>query len=256
MSNKLPLAESPLHAMASHVEGRTLSPARRQRPPGWSEGNCVMNHRLGLGTLWNTCNPALRQLLVVCALAILAFTSLTIAGVGPAGTAFGSASGACGATSAACTANGSGPAQALPVDPATLVQRLYDARSAGDLDAELALLTPDATYESAGAPICNFVVPCQGQTAISALLRNDLTNHANFTITNIGAFGSTVIGTFEARSDRIRASGAERVLNTFLAQVPNDRISALVVLLDTHDPQTIAFINYVDAMQQAVQAAP
>jgi hypothetical protein len=47
-----------------------------------------------------------------------------------------------------------------------------------------------------------------------------------------------VFGQIEARADQIRANGIERTVQSFIAQVPLDKITFFTVLNDLTDPQT------------------
>jgi hypothetical protein len=126
-------------------------------------------------------------------------------------------------------------AQAQEVDRAGVVVAWMAARNAADLDAAMAMLTEDAVaiHGPPNGP-CPPQNPCIGQG-----IRPSLQNRgATYAVTSIETRGSLVVGQFEISAVELQERGIDRVVGTFFAEVPRDKISFYVGLGDGTDPQT------------------
>ena len=133
------------------------------------------------------------------------------------------------------------PAQAQPVDRATIVQSFYAALAQGDLDAAVASFSEDALY--VGGRFCAPPNTCVGRTAIRTGLSSIAGFHPSYTFSSLIVTGSVVFGEAIFRDDTTRATGLDRVLLPFMAEVPAGRITAFVAALDTTDAQTAQYLG-------------
>jgi hypothetical protein len=126
-------------------------------------------------------------------------------------------------------------ARAEEVDRAGVLVAWYAARNAGDIDAAMAMLTDDAVAVH-GPPRgpCPPQNPCVGERIRPSLMSGG----AQYAITSIETRGSLVVGQFAISAPEFAGLGIERVVGTFFAEVPEDRISFYVGLGDGTDPQT------------------
>jgi hypothetical protein len=137
-----------------------------------------------------------------------------------------------------------GAVGAQGVDRAVIVQQWIDARNRYDVDAVMALLTDTAV--AAHGRQCLLPTPCVGE-ANRPVFTGDAPAQAQHTIINMQGYGAAIVGQIEVRSNAIRAADVERVVSTFLIQIPQDKISAYIGIPDVTDPQTARFV----AAQQA-----
>lgn len=110
-------------------------------------------------------------------------------------------------------------------------------------------MTPDALF--VGGPPCGATTPCVGAAAIRGRFQTNEAIHSSFNLTNVQVLGSAVTVQFEFRTDMTRTAGVDRILESALMQIPQDRIAAEVAFLDPTDPQTVAYQAFV-----ASQATP
>ena len=149
-------------------------------------------------------------------------------------------------------------AQAQEPDRAAIVRAFFDAANRGDVDAELALFTPNGLFfpssvvqggSACGAPAtgCGGVLMCNlfQQQAANGLIR---------TLTDLEVNGSIVTGHFVEANAARRAEGT-RDLTAFMVEIPEDRISGFVVMLDLSDPET-AVLGAAQAQAQPAAASP
>lgn len=152
---------------------------------------------------------------------------------------------------------GARPVRAQMVDRAAVVQSFFDAANNGDVNGELALFTPNAffipTSMFQGVASCGPAAPCQGVTLCN-LFQRQASSQLIRTLTEIQVSGSVVSGRFIESNEADRAAG-RRDLTCFIADVPNDRISAFAVVLDVSDPET-ADVAVTQAQAPAVPASP
>lgn len=123
------------------------------------------------------------------------------------------------------------------IDRVAFVRQWFEARDRGDVDTALAMLTDEAVFVGGGLE-CSAQAPCTGTDAIREIFELQRQTHEAHRLVSIERRGSAVIGSFEARNDRLRARGFERVLRTFVIQLPRDKITVFVSLLDLTDPES------------------
>ena len=139
-------------------------------------------------------------------------------------------------------------ASAQQVDRVGVVQRFFTAIGAGDLSAAVANFSDDALY--VGGRSCTPPAYCNGREAIRAGLAGVAGNHILVTIPNPQVAGSVVFGAYELRDDTTVAAGVDRIVRAFLAEVPEDRMTAFVSLNDLSDAQTAQFLGVTQAPAQ------
>ncbi len=140
-------------------------------------------------------------------------------------------------------------------DPATVVQRFFDARNRGDVDATLALVTDD--FRFVGGPDCTPATPCVGVAAQRADLRDFIAHHIQVIIVGVPQVsGTTVKVRVEARGDPIRAAGVERLVENETAVVRDGKIASLIGTPDTSDAQTARFLASPPPAQGPPSAPP
>ena len=122
-------------------------------------------------------------------------------------------------------------AQAPPptgVSRAAVVLQFYAAVTDGDVDGAMALVADNASLIA--APKCPAANPCQGADAVRGNIQTNVDAHISFTVTSIEAVGSVVMGQVQAQSDATRAAGLDGLALTFMALVPQDKITVKVIL--------------------------
>ena len=120
-----------------------------------------------------------------------------------------------------------------------VVNRYLDAWSRGDVDEALSAFADNAVFIAARVTgPCAAQTPCNDLAGIRAQLDFAVGIHICQTLRNVQVSGSVVTGQFETRTDVDRANGVERVVRSFMAQIPNDKITFFAVLNDLSDPQT------------------
>ena len=135
-------------------------------------------------------------------------------------------------------------------DPATAVQRFFEARNRYDVPGTLALVTDD--FRFVGGPACTAANPCVGRDGLRANLQEFVANRAQATI--VGApqvSGTTVVVRIEVRSDLIRRAGVERVVNTVTLEVRGNQLASHVAVPDASDAQTAQFLAFLQSQQAA-----
>ncbi len=143
------------------------------------------------------------------------------------------------------------PAAAQQAERLTVVSGYFDAYARGDVDEMLSAFADNAVF--IGARLtgnCSYQTPCTDLAGIRQQLEGNVAVHSCQTIRNVEVSGAVVLGQFEDRNDGTRANGVERGLRSFIAQIPNDKITFYAVVFDTSDPQT-AFHLAVAAGTQA-----
>ncbi|MBI3961476.1 MAG: beta-propeller fold lactonase family protein, partial [Deinococcus sp.] len=144
----------------------------------------------------------------------------------------------------------------VPVDPVDLFQQQVDALNQGDVAGVLATLADDAVLLSL------FCQPCSGREAIQRNIEFQVANQFHLTLTRIGSFdingsvrhrdivANTAVGQLEVRGDVFRAPGFQRVVGSFLVLVRGDKITFSRITLDPSDPETAAFLAFIQARSQ------
>jgi ketosteroid isomerase-like protein len=134
-------------------------------------------------------------------------------------------------------------------DPAALVKQFLEAVDRGDAAGALALYADDAVIDGGW---CG-AAPCIGKAAIQKVLeRRPADKPPVHTILKTYVSGNVVTSRFEARSDRAKKAGVERIIEWAIFETKGDKISyARVGILDRSDPQTARLDEWVRAQPLA-----
>lgn len=116
-----------------------------------------------------------------------------------------------------------------------------DALNAGDVDAALALVTDDATFEAGPMTF-------SGQAQLRKAFEMQVSQNRQVTIVSSEVSGDTVTAQLEVRSKQATACGVERVVGTQTATFSDDKISRLVFQDDPSDEQTATVLACTQAM--------
>ena len=131
------------------------------------------------------------------------------------------------------------PAAAQQSERLTVVSSFLDAWSRGDVDEALSAFADNAVFIAARPTgPCGAQTPCSDPAGIRQQLEFAVGLHVCQTLRSVQVSGSVVHGQFETRIDLDRRNGVERVLRSFMAQIPNDKITFFAVVNDLSDPQT------------------
>ena len=131
------------------------------------------------------------------------------------------------------------PVAAQQAERLAVVSGFLDAWSRGDVDEALSAFADNAVFIGVRATgLCSAQTPCTDPASIRQQFENLVANHICQTIRNVQVSGAVVLGQIESRTDNNRANGVERVLVSFIAQIPNDKITFFALVNDLSDPQT------------------
>ncbi len=131
------------------------------------------------------------------------------------------------------------PAAAQQSGRAAVVSGMLDAWSRGDVDGALSAFADDAVFIAARVTgPCATTTPCTDLAGVRQQLEFAVGLNICQTLRTVAVTGSVVLGQFETRTDTDRARGVERLLRSFMAQIPTDKITFFAVLNDLTDPQT------------------
>jgi hypothetical protein len=131
------------------------------------------------------------------------------------------------------------PAAAQQAERLAVVSGFLDAWSRGQVDEALSFFADDAVFIAARVTgPCGGQTPCTGLAGIREQLQFAVGIHLCQTLRSGTVSGSVVTGQIESRTDIDRANGVERLKRSFIAQIPNDKITFFAVLNDFADPQT------------------
>lgn len=144
--------------------------------------------------------------------------------------------------------HGSPVASAQPLDRIGVVSQFFGGLEAGDLNAAVATFSEDAVF--VGGRSCTPPNQCYGRDGIAAGLAGITDNHLKFALLQPQLAGSVVFGQYELRDDTTRAAGVERIVRSFLAEVPEDRMTAFISQNDLTDPQTAQYLGASPAPAQ------
>ena len=146
------------------------------------------------------------------------------------------------------------PTAAQQGERLAVVSGYFDAQNRADVDESLSAFADNAVFigvQATGG--CAQQTPCTDLAGIRRQLEGNVAIHLCQTIRSVEVSGAVVLGQLEARRDTSRANGVERELRSFIAQIPNDKITFFAVVSDTSDPQT-AFALAANAGTQAPRA--
>jgi len=140
-------------------------------------------------------------------------------------------------------------------DPATVVQRFFDARNRGDVAGTLALVTDDIRFVF--GPSCTPAAPCIGVGAVRTELQDFIAHHAQMTIVGVPQVsGTTVHARIELRADIFSAAGVERIVANATAEVRDGKVANFISVPDASDAQTAQLLAYVPPPQGPPTAPP
>ena len=122
----------------------------------------------------------------------------------------------------------------------SVVLRWMDAEQRGDLDTAAAQFADSAVFISNKVTgNCSQQTPCTDSAGIRQQTQGNIAEHICSTFLTLQVSGAVVTGKREIRSDSRRANGVERTLQSFMAVVPQDKITFFVGALDLADPQSV-----------------
>jgi len=127
-------------------------------------------------------------------------------------------------------------ARAPQPDRAGIVREWVDERARGNVDAALARLDGGAWFIDG---TCLVSRPCRGPAAVRPILEQQAAGRTADAVVYARVFGSVVVGRLDRRSDALRAAAVRRITYGFIAQVPEDKLSAWAVLPDLSDATTV-----------------
>jgi ketosteroid isomerase-like protein len=137
------------------------------------------------------------------------------------------------------------------INRAAVIQQYFDAVNRTDPEAALAMFAEDAVFIGSRANgSCSQQTPCSGRATIGQQLEANARVRPCFTLREIQVTGAIVTGRYEVRADPYPGLGIERIVNSFIAFVPQDTIGFLANVADVADPQTATYVA-VNAGQQA-----
>jgi hypothetical protein len=142
------------------------------------------------------------------------------------------------------------PTAAQSIDRAALVQKWFDTRNAWDKDGVLAMMTPSPVF--VGGP-CPLSTPCAGLDAVSSVLDEDIANHIHFTVLSAQTQGSSVVGQFALNFDPICAGGVDHIVETYVVDVPRDKVATYVAILDSTDESSARYLRILTKQEPAGQ---
>lgn len=124
-------------------------------------------------------------------------------------------------------------------DRVALVQSYLDAVSRGDVESAASLFADNAVFiGTAPYGSCSTSTPCTSLAEIRPQLEAIVAVHVCQVLVDAAVDGAIVTARTEATQDQIRASGDERIIQAYLVQIPQDKITFLAAVLDPADPQT------------------
>jgi len=138
------------------------------------------------------------------------------------------------------SAPGPAAAQQANLKRAAVVLAFFDALNRGDAAAAASGFAENGFMIGAAAQgLCSLEAPCYDQAKIRANI-DVLVKipHLCETVTSLQVIGSFVIGRVEVRQDRLRGNGIERIVQSFMTQVLQDKIAAYFGRNDLADPET------------------
>jgi ketosteroid isomerase-like protein len=144
--------------------------------------------------------------------------------------------------------SGLGVASAQQINRVGVVNQFFTSLEAGDLDAAVATFSEDAIF--VGGRSCTPPNQCYGRGGIASGLSGIAGNHLRFTLLQPQVAGSVVFGQYELRDDTTVAAGVDRILRTFLAEVPADRMTVFVSQNDLTDAQMAQYLGVIPASAQ------
>ncbi len=147
---------------------------------------------------------------------------------------------------------GTRPAQAQQANRVSVVLRWLDAEPLGDLNTAVAQFADNAVFIGpTPTGNCSEQTPCTDVAGISQQIQGNITTHNCTTLRNIQVAGAVVTGEREIQNDVIRAHGVQRILQSFIAVVPQDQMTFFAGVFDVADPQTALNVDINAGRQPA-----
>jgi hypothetical protein len=130
------------------------------------------------------------------------------------------------------------------VDPVAVQQHLLEALAHGDIASALALFTDDAVIDAPSGPC--LPAPCVGKAAIQKDLERLVADKSRrVTPLNTYVADHLLVTRFDARSDRIRQAGVERIIVWAIREMRGDKIAAIrCCLAERTDSETARFLEW------------
>jgi hypothetical protein len=146
-------------------------------------------------------------------------------------------------------------ASAPEIDRAAALIGWWDAENRGDVDGAVAQFADNATYfGTMPMGLCSRQSPCTDLTGIRQQIQRNVGIHFCTKIRWIQVSGAVISGEREIVSDYDYSIGIHRVVQGFLALVPNDKITFAAGVLDAGDPETAQALE-IDAGSQPPNTA-
>ena len=153
----------------------------------------------------------------------------------------------------------SGPAGKMPVE-----EEVYfgyeKALNSGDLNAIMALVSDDAGFNNPGRCKPN---PCRGAPVIRAFIKETVMDvRGQLKTIDVKSRPGEVDARVEFTSEKVRASGIERILGNERWKIANGKIALFEFAIEQNDKQSMAYISSLqhaaaqEAARRAAQAKP
>jgi hypothetical protein len=124
-------------------------------------------------------------------------------------------------------------------DRISVVRSFINALSNWDIDGQVAAFADNAVFIGARATgNCSQQTPCTDPASIRQQAQGNIAIHPCYIIRAIQVSGAVVTGQLEDQSDTTRMNGIPRVLQDFIALVPNNKITFFANMNDIGDPLT------------------
>lgn len=151
----------------------------------------------------------------------------------------------------ACAA---GPAATLPAEEA--VYYGYEkALNSGNLNAIMALVTDDVAFNNPGRCKPN---PCRGAPVLRAFIQETVMDvRGQLKTLDVKSKPGEVDARVEFTSEKVRASGIERILGNERWKIANGKITLFEFAIEQNDKQSMAYISSLQhaAAQEAARRA-
>lgn len=134
---------------------------------------------------------------------------------------------------------------AQPADDISIHRRWLESIGRADVEATLAFFTDDVVFDDGGA--CSFPFMCVGPDETRPQIEALVKVRAQFSGIVIQRFATAwtawTTARFEARSEAVRATGVERILQATTVTLRGDKIVSITWRADEDDAQTAKFLN-------------
>ena len=139
-------------------------------------------------------------------------------------------------------------------DAGALYRQFLEAQNRGDVGAQLALLTDDATIVVDGpGSLCPPPVGCVGKAAIQRELERRVASGAQAAIPQVQVTGDTATARAEIRNPVTQRAGIDRAVLVVTILERGGKLASVRSFLDTTDPGTARLLA---ALRERAAAAP